>query len=108
MGRWQEIGYTPNLREPGALEKRYILEVANRVASLMDCGDTESTFVSEWTPDKEYPMAISIAMNYDIEDEDLGFDLVFGVSDKDELVMFVRKDKWAEDAFEHQHWERRI
>lgn len=105
--RFDMIGKIPKLRAASKVEKLFIVEVANRFVSNHLYGAEDATFFWEWIPDAEFPEAISVSMNYEDIDSG-GFDFVFGVSDEDEVVLFVRKCKWGEDEAqcEPPHWAK--
>lgn len=105
--RFDMIGKIPKLRAASKVEKLFIIEVANRFVSNHLYGAEDATFFWGWTPDAEFPEAISVSMNYEDIDSG-GFDFVFGVSDCDEVVLFVRKNKWGEDEgqCDSPHWAK--
>lgn len=106
--RFDMIGEIPTLRATSKVEKLFIVDVANRFVSNHLYGAEDAVFVREWIPDEELPEAISVSMNYDDPDSDCGFDFAFGVSDCDEVVLFVRKNKWGEDEdqCDSPHWAK--
>lgn len=106
--RFDMIGKIPKLRAASKVEKLFIVEVANRFVSNHLYGAEDAVFFWEWIPDAEFPEAISVSTNYEDLDSDCGFDFVFGVSDCDEVVLFVRKNKWGEDEgqCDSPHWAK--
>lgn len=103
--KFRETGYAPKLRKTSAIEKLYVIDVANQFTAPFHAADERNQPLQGWVPDKGFPDAVSIQMYYPLCG-DFGFDLVFGVSEDDEVVVFVRRDDHPLDPGFVPYWGR--